>query len=316
MTDKSFSLRNKRVFVAGHRGMVGAALVRALCPEECEIFTIGRQALDLRRQAAVEAWMAEHRPEVVVIAAARVGGIGVNAACPADFLYDNLMIEANVIHAAHECGVERLLFLGSSCIYPKDAPQPIQEGALMTGPLEPTNEAYAIAKIAGIKLCQSYRTQHGRSFISAMPCNLYGPGDAYDENNSHVIPALLMKMRAARDAGAPFVELWGTGTPLREFLHVDDLARAMVLLLRRYDGAEPVNIGSGEELSIAALAGLVARVTGYEGEIRFDATRPDGTKRKVMECAKIRALGWSPSIPLEAGLRDVCAVRDDRWDAA
>lgn len=294
------SLRNKRVFVAGHNGLVGAAMVRRLGAEDCHVLTAPRAQLDLRVQADVADWFARERPDIVVLAAARVGGIGANAAYPADFIHDNLMIEANVMHAAHAAGVEKLLFLGSSCIYPRDCPQPIREEYLMTGVLEPTNEAYALAKIAGIGLCRSYRRQYGHDFIAAMPCNLYGPGDRYDEAGSHVIPALILKMHQA--AGP--VTLWGTGSPLREFMYVEDLADALVFLLRHYSAEAPINVGSGQEVSIAHLAGLVAAVTGYEGAIRFDETRPDGTPRKLLDCARLKALGWARDMmPLRDGLR-------------
>ena len=265
--------------------------------------------MDLRRQAAVEEWFTREKPDMVVLAAARVGGIGANVASPADFIYDNMMIEANVISAAHRAGVEKLLFIGSSCIYPREAAQPIVEGALLSGPLEPTNEAYAVAKIAGIKLCQSYRRQHGCDFIAAMPSNLYGPGDRYDAQGSHVIPALMLKMHEARGP----VTLWGTGTPLREFMYVDDLADALVFLLKDYSGEEIVNVGSGQEVSIRQLAGLVAETTRYEGEIVFDSSHPDGTPRKVMDCARLRALGWTPELTsLRDGLRLAYADFRDR----
>jgi GDP-L-fucose synthase len=291
------SLRNKRIFVAGHGGLVGGAVARRLRREGCTILTVPRVHLDLRRQAAVEEWFAREKPNMVVLAAARVGGIGANAKSPADFIYDNMMIEANVIDAAYRAGVEKLLFLGSSCIYPRMAAQPMTEEALLSGALEPTNEAYAVAKIAGIKLCQSYRRQHGCDFIAAMPCNLYGPGDRYDAEGSHVIPAMMMKMHNAREK----VTLWGTGAPLREFMYVDDLADALVFLLQNYSGEEIVNVGSGQEVSIRQLAALVADVTGYEGTIVFDASRPDGTPRKVMDGRRLRALGWNPEF---TGLRD------------
>lgn len=296
---KSFSLRNKKVWVAGHRGMVGGALVRRLERENCEILT---NSLDLRRQDAVERWMAEHQPDAVVLAAARVGGIGANAAYPADFLYDNLMIEANIIHAAFQAGVEKLLFLGSSCIYPREAPQPISENTLLSGPLEPTNEWYAIAKIAGIKLCQAYRRQHGCRFIAAMPCNLYGPGDTYDEEKSHVIPALLLKMHRAGLMHQDHVKIWGTGKPLREFLYVDDLAEALVVLLEQYDQEQPVNVGSGQEISIAALAAMIADTVGYKGKLVSDPARPDGTPRKILDSSVMAGLGWQPLTSLEDGL--------------
>jgi GDP-L-fucose synthase len=297
-----FALQGRRVFVAGHRGMVGSACVRRLEREGCAILTVGRDRLDLTRQAAVEAWMAEARPEVVVVAAAKVGGILANATYPAEFLYDNLMIEANLIHAAHRVGVAKLLFLGSSCIYPREAPQPIPEEGLLSGPLEPTNEWYAIAKIAGIKLCQAYRRQYGRDFIAAMPCNLYGPNDCFHPERSHVIPALLRRFHEAARRGDPEVVCWGTGRPRREFLHVDDLAEACVLLLRRYSDAPHVNVGTGADISIAELAALVARVTGFRGRITWDTSKPDGTPLKRMDVARITAMGWAPRIPFEEGL--------------
>lgn len=297
-----FALRGRRVFVAGHRGMVGSACARRLEREGCTILTVGRDRLDLTRQAAVEAWMEEARPEVVVVAAAKVGGILANDTYPAEFLYENLMIEANLIHAAHRVGVAKLLFLGSSCIYPREAPQPIREEALLTGPLEPTNEWYAIAKIAGIKLCQAYRRQHGCDFISAMPCNLYGPNDYFHPERSHVIPALLRRFHEAARRGDPEVVCWGTGRPRREFLHVDDLAEACVFLLRRYSDAPHVNVGTGTDISIAELAALVARVTGFRGRIVWDTSKPDGTPLKRMDVARITAMGWAPRIPFEEGL--------------
>jgi GDP-L-fucose synthase len=297
-----FALRGRRVFVAGHRGMVGSACVRRLEREGCTILTVGRERLDLTRQAAVEAWMEEARPEVVVVAAARVGGILANDTYPAEFLYENLMIEANLIHAAHRVGVAKLLFLGSSCIYPREAPQPIPEEALLAGPLEPTNEWYAVAKIAGIKLCQAYRRQHGRDFIAAMPCNLYGPNDYFHPERSHVIPALLRRFHEAARRGDPEVVCWGTGRPRREFLHVDDLAEACVFLLRRYSDAPHVNVGTGTDISIAELAALVARVTGFRGRIAWDTSKPDGTPLKRMDVARITAMGWAPRIPFEEGL--------------
>ena len=290
-------LRNKRIFVAGHGGLVGGAVVRRLRREECAILTVPRAQLDLRRQTDVEAWFAREKPDMVVLAAARAGGIGANAARPAEFIYDNMMIEANVIDAAHRAGVEKLLFLGSSCIYPRAAAQPMGEEALLSGPLEPTNEPYAVAKIAGIKLCQSYRRQYGCDFIAAMPCNLYGPGDRYDAEGSHVIPAMMMKMHAAQGP----VKLWGTGAPLREFMYVDDLADALVFLLKNYSGADIVNVGSGQEVSIRQLAGMIAEVVRYEGEMVFDDSRPDGTPRKVMDGARLRAMGWAREL---TGLRD------------
>jgi GDP-L-fucose synthase len=297
-----FDLAGKRIFVAGHRGMVGAAVVRRLQRENCTIEVADRAALDLKNQAGVRAYVGALRPDAVILAAAKVGGIAANDKYPADFLYDNLVIETNVIEASFRAGVRKLLFLGSSCIYPKFAPQPIPESALLTGPLEPTNEWYAIAKIAGLKLCEAYRKQHGADFISAMPTNLYGPGDNYDLAASHVIPALIRKTHEAKLAGRKGIEIWGTGTPRREFLHVDDCADALVFLLTRYSGAEHVNVGSGEDLTIADLAHLVMKAAGLEGELSFDLSKPDGTPRKLMSGEKIAALGWRPSITLEAGL--------------
>lgn len=297
-----YDLAAKRVFVAGHGGMVGAALLRRLAPEPVELLTETRAKLDLTRQAKVEAWLAAHRPQVVVIAAARVGGILANRDRPVEFLEENLLIELNLIRASFRAGVERLLFLGSSCIYPRDCPQPIREDHLLTGPLEPTNEAYALAKIAGVRLCQAYRRQHGADFISAMPTNLYGPGDNFDFEGSHVVPALIRKMHEAKLAGSPLVEVWGTGTPRREFLHVDDLADACLFLLRHNGDEEHVNVGCGEDVTIRELAGLVREVVGYRGEFRFDPTRPDGTPRKLLDTSKLDALGWRPRVRLQDGL--------------
>jgi GDP-L-fucose synthase len=302
MTD--YALGGKRIWVAGHRGMVGAAVVRRLWDEGCEVLTAGREVLDLTDQRAVRDWMRAERPDAVVLAAAKVGGILANDTYPADFLYENLIIEANVIHAAHEVGVEKLLFLGSTCIYPRLARQPINEDSLLTGPLEPTNEWYAIAKIAGIKLCQAYRKQHGSDFISAQPTNLYGPGDNFDLKTSHVLPSLLRQFHEAKMAGAPTVTLWGTGAPMREFLHVDDLADALVFLLKRYSGATPINVGSGAEVSIRQLAETIAKVVGYDARLEFDATKPDGTPRKLTDCGRLKALGWDGARPLEEGLAD------------
>ncbi|MDX6750360.1 GDP-L-fucose synthase [Geminicoccaceae bacterium 1502E] len=297
-----FPLAGRSVFVAGHRGMVGQALLRRLAREPVEVLTASRDELDLARQAAVEAWMAEHRPEVVVIAAAKVGGILANSTYPVDFLEQNLLIQANLIRASFEIGVKKLLFLGSSCIYPRECPQPIREEYLLTGPLEPTNEPYAIAKIAGIRLCQAYRRQHGADFISAMPTNLYGPGDNYDLATSHVVAALLRKMHEARARGQEEVVVWGTGTHRREFLHVDDLADACLFLLERYSGELPVNVGTGEDITIRELAELIAEVTGFEGRLVFDATKPDGTPRKVVDVGRLRAMGWWPRYGLVQGL--------------
>jgi GDP-L-fucose synthase len=263
--------------------------------------------LDLTNQAAVRQFFAEERPEYVYVAAATVGGILANDSFPADFLYDNLAIEANLIHAAHEFGAQKLLFLGSTCIYPKLAPQPLKEDYLLTGPLEPTNEWYAVAKIAGIKLCEAYRRQHGRNFISGMPTNLYGPNDNFDLESSHVMPALIRKFHEAKVRGERTVTLWGSGRPLREFLHVDDCAEACLFLMDHYDGAQHVNIGVGEDLSILELARLIARVVGFDGELAFDSSKPDGTPRKLVDTAKINALGWRPRIGLEEGVRTTYA---------
>ncbi|MGF1463728.1 MAG: GDP-L-fucose synthase family protein [Maricaulaceae bacterium] len=304
---QAYDLTGKRVYVAGHRGMVGSALVRRLARERCEVLTVTRAELDLIRQAETEAWMRDAKPHAVFIPAAKVGGILANDTYPVDFLYDNLMIEANLIKAAFEVGVEKLVFLGSSCIYPKFADQPITEESLLTGPLEPTNEWYAIAKIAGVKLCQAYRRQHGADFISAMPTNLYGPGDNFDLKTSHVIPALLRKAHEAKTAGASGLEIWGTGTPRREFLHVDDCADALVHLIKAYSAPEPINVGSGEDLTIEALARTIMAVVGLEGDLRKDTTKPDGTPRKLMSADKIRALGWTPSVPLREGLETAYA---------
>lgn len=303
----AYDLKGKRIFVAGHRGMVGSAVVRRLATEDCEVITAAREDLDLVDQAAVNAWMQEQRPDAIVMAAAKVGGIKANNDFPVDFLYKNLMIETNIAQAAHEADVERFLFLGSSCIYPKFAPQPIPEDSLLTGALEPTNEWYATAKIAGIKLMQAYRQQYGRDWISAMPTNLYGPGDNYDLNSSHVLPALLRKFHEAKAAGAASVELWGSGTPLREFMHCDDLADALVFLLKEYSGHSHVNVGSGTEVSIRALAETIARVVGYEAELVFDASKPDGTPRKLMDSTTLHRLGWNQARPLEDGIRQTYA---------
>ena len=300
----TFSLAGKSIFVAGDGGMVGSAIVRRLAGEQCEVLTAPR-TLDLREQAQSRDWFAANRPEVVVVAAAKVGGILANDSYPGEFLYDNLMIEANVIEAARQHGTAKLLFLGSSCIYPRLAPQPIAEEALLTGPLEPTNEWYALAKIAGIKLCQAYRRQYGCDFISAMPTNLYGSGDNFDLESSHVLPALIRKAHEAKLSGASEMVVWGSGVPLREFLHVDDLADACVFLLRRYSDESHINVGSGSEISILDLAAMVARIVGYEGAILCDPSKPDGTPRKLMDSGRVEALGWRPSIALEDGIADV-----------
>ncbi len=302
-----FPLVQKRIFVAGHRGMVGSALVRRLASENCQVLTATRQELDLTRQGAVERWMAAKRPDAVFVAAAKVGGILANDTYPANFLYENLAIETNLIHAAYQVGVSKLVFLGSACIYPKFAPQPIIEDALLTGPLEPTNEWYAIAKIAGIKLCQAYRRQHGCDFVSAMPANLYGPGDNFDLQNSHVLPAFIRKFHEAKMSGARQVVMWGTGSPRREFLHADDCAHALVHILKHYSAEEHINIGSGMDLPISELAQLVARVVGYKGEIVNDTSKPDGTPRKLMSGEKLKSLGWTTRIALEDGIHSTYA---------
>lgn len=306
-----------RIYVAGHRGMVGKALCRALQSQGLpEPITFTSAELDLRNQAAVRAMMERERPTHVFVAAAKVGGIHANNIYRADFLYDNLMIEANLIHAAHEVGVEKLLFLGSSCIYPKLADQPLIEDALLTGALEPTNEPYAIAKIAGIKLCEAYRDQHGANFISAMPTNLYGPGDNYDLQNSHVVPALLRKFHEAKVNGDPTVTCWGTGSPRREFLHVDDLAEACLFLMREYNDKPFVNVGTGTDLPIKELAETIKDIIGFEGELVWDTDKPDGTPRKLMNCDRIHALGWTHRISLADGLRSVYEEYRNNPDAA
>jgi GDP-L-fucose synthase len=301
-TAPAYPLEGKRVWVAGHGGMVGRAIVRRLARENCEILTADRRQVDLRRQQETEAWLDAHRPQAVFVAAARVGGIVANDSRPAEFLYDNLAIEANVIEAARRSGVEKLLFLGSSCIYPREAAQPMAEDVLLTGPLEPTNEAYAIAKIAGIKLCQAYRRQYGCDFISAQPTNLYGPFDNFDLTTSHVIPALMAKAHRARTDGASSMTVWGSGAPLREFLYVDDLADALCFLMQCYSGPVAVNVGTGEELSIATLARSVADAVGFAGALAFDASKPDGTPRKLLDCSFLHALGWRHMTPLHEGL--------------
>jgi len=304
MSEAVYPLGDKRIWVAGHKGMVGSAIVRRLACENCNVIAVDRREVDLIRQADVEAWLAKVRPDAIVMAAAKVGGILANDTRPAEFLYQNMMIEANVIEAAHRADVNRLLFLGSSCIYPKFAAQPITEDALLTGPLEPTNQWYAVAKIAGIKLCQAYRKQYGRDYISAMPTNLYGPGDNFDPQTSHVLPALIRKAHEAREQGLAALTIWGSGSPRREFLHVDDCADALVHLLKVYSGVEHVNVGSGEDLTIRELAEIVARVVGFAGHVAMDPTKPDGTPRKLMSGARLAALGWRPRIELEDGIRE------------
>ena len=302
-SDTPLSLHNKKIWVAGHTGLVGSALVRHLKrAEECTVLTPGRADLDCRDQAAVKAWMDANRPDLVIVAAAHVGGIGANINAPAPFLYDNLMIGANIIHAAYQAGVEKLLYLGSSCIYPRVAVNPISENQLLTGPLEPTNAPYALAKITGIKLCEAYRAQYGCNFISAMPCNLYGPGDRFEEERSHVIPALLQKAHQVKREGGSIFEIWGSGRPRREFLYVDDLAEAILLLLKRYNGAMPVNVGAGNDITIEALARKIMSVSGINADLKFDETKPDGVMQKLLDSSRIQQAGWSPRISLDDGL--------------
>ncbi|MBR1294560.1 GDP-L-fucose synthase [Bradyrhizobium ottawaense] len=298
-------MKGKKVFVAGHRGMVGSALVRRLAREDVELVTADRCEVDLCNQAAVFDWFAKTRPQVVFLAAAKVGGIVANNTLRAEFIYENIAIAANVIHAAHMNGIEKLMFLGSSCIYPKLAPQPLREDSILTGPLEPTNEPYAIAKLAGIKMVEAYRRQYNSDFISVMPTNLYGPGDNYHPELSHVVAALIRRFHEAKLAHAECVAVWGTGKPRREFLHVDDMADACVHLIRVYSGSNLINIGSGEDITIAEFARVVAAVVGYQGEIRFDTSRPDGTPRKLLDISRLAELGWRAKTPLEHGLRQV-----------
>jgi GDP-L-fucose synthase len=297
-----FSLAGRTVWVAGHRGMAGSAIVRRLATENCTILTAGHDMLDLARQTEVEKWLAANRPDAIFLAAATVGGIMANATRPAEFIHDNLIIETNVIHGAYKAGVKKLLFLGSSCIYPKLAPQPMKESALLTGPLEPSNEWYAVAKIAGIKLCQAYRRQYGCDFISAMPTNLFGIGDRYDLLQGHVVAALIMKIDAAKREGRTAVELWGTGTPLREFLYADDMADGLVFLMKNYSGEEHVNVGCGVEMTIRELAERIAQTIGWHGRFTFDASKPDGTPRKVMDISKLSAMGWTARTQFAEGL--------------
>ncbi|MFN3890922.1 MAG: GDP-L-fucose synthase family protein [Beijerinckiaceae bacterium] len=296
------SLSGRRVWVVGHRGMVGSALMRRLAREDCELATVDRATLDLRRADDVDRYVANQRPEIVFLAAAKVGGILANDTFPADFLLDNLLIETSVISACHKYDVQKLVFLGSSCVYPREAPQPIPESALLTGPLEPTNEWYAIAKIAGIKLCQAFRRQHGRDFISVMPTNLYGPNDNFDLVGSHVLPALIAKMHKAKSNNEAELVIWGTGEPLREFMHVDDCADALVFLAQNYSDHEPINVGGGEEISIRELAEMIARVVGFEGSLRYDPAFPNGAPRKLTDTSRIRRLGWRSRISLQEGV--------------
>ncbi len=303
MAGADYALAGKRVYVAGHRGMVGGAIVRRLASEGCLLQTSTRAEADLRNQAQVERWFETHRPQAVFLAAAKVGGIQANNIYRAEFIYDNLAIAMNVIHAAHRFGVEKLMFLGSTCIYPKLARQPMDEAQMLQGPLEPTNEPYAIAKIAGIKLAESYRRQYGCDFISVMPTNLYGPGDNYHPENSHVVPALIRRFHEAKEAGAQSVTVWGTGTPRREFLYADDLADACVHLMKTYSDEGLVNIGVGADVSIRELAEAVAATVGYEGRLAFDPSKPDGTPRKLVDVTRLNSLGWTATTPLAEGLR-------------
>jgi GDP-L-fucose synthase len=303
MARTPFELKGKTVFVAGHRGMVGSALVRRLASENIELLTVRRSEVDLRDQAAVFGWFARVRPQIVFLAAAKVGGIVANNTLRAEFIYDNLIIATNVIHAAHTNGVEKLMFLGSSCIYPKLAPQPLREGSMLTGPLEPTNEPYAIAKIAGIKMVEAYRSQYGSDFVNVMPTNLYGPGDNYHPEYSHVVAALIRRFHEAKVAGVSNVVVWGTGTPRREFLYVDDLADACIHLMKNYSSDELVNIGTGEDITIAEFARVVAATVGYTGTIGFDSSRPDGTPRKLLDVSRLAKLGWRARTSLEEGIR-------------
>src|SRR3546814_82110 len=298
-----YDLRRKRVWVPGHRGMVGGAILRRLREEDCTVLTASRDELDLTRQNAVEEWVGKSRPQAIFLAAAKVGGIHANTSAPASFLYDNLAIELNIIQAACRFGVEKLLFLGSSCIYPREAAQPMREEALLTGPLEPTNQWYAIAKIGGVMLCQAYRKQYGCDFIAAMPTNLYGPGDNFHPEHSHVPAALLRRFHEAKETAAHSVTVWGTGRPLREFLHVDDLADACVFLMKNYSASEHINIGTGKETSIAQFAETIRSVVGFEGAIEYDATRPDGAPRKLLDIGALAALGWTAQISLPEGLQ-------------
>jgi len=298
----NFNIENKTIFVAGHKGMVGSAILRRLDSEPCDILTVDRAQLDLLDQSKVRHFLLENKPDCVIVAAAYVGGILANSSYPVDFLYRNIQIQNNLIEGSHRAGIDRLLFLGSSCIYPKFASQPISETALLTGPLEPTNQWYAIAKIAGIKLCDAYRQQHNRHYISAMPTNLYGPFDNFNLKSSHVLPALIRKAQMAKSEQLDGYTIWGTGTPLREFMHVDDLADALIFLLTKFDDSGPINVGTSSEISILDLAKLVNEVTGFKGNIRCDQTKPDGTPRKLMDSSKLLSIGWASSIGLEDGI--------------
>jgi GDP-L-fucose synthase len=302
-----FSLRGKRVYVAGHNGMAGGAIVRRLASEGCEILTTNRKDVDLSRQAETEKWMADAKPDAVFVAAAKVGGILANSKRPAEFLYENLAIETNLIHAAYRAGVKKLLFLGSSCIFPRGAPQPMTEAMLLTGPLEPTNEAYAIAKIAGMKMCEAYRKQFGCDFISAMPTNLYGYGDRYDLTEGHVAAAMIMKVHTAKTTGAPTLEIWGSGTPRREFLFSEDLADGCVFMMKNYSDAPFLNLGTGVDITIRELAETVAEVAGWTGSFVYDSSKPDGMPRKVMDVSKLSRLGWTARTNLREGMRKAYA---------
>jgi len=308
MASIPFELKGKSVYVAGHRGMVGSALVRRLAREDVSLVTVDRRELDLCNQAAVFEWFAKARPQVVFLAAAKVGGIVANDTLRAEFIYDNIAIAANVLHAAHRSGVEKLMFLGSSCIYPRLAPQPLREDSMLTGPLEPTNEPYAIAKIAGIKMAQAYRHQYGSDFISVMPTNLYGPGDNYHPEYSHVVASLIARFHEAKVAGTNRVMVWGTGTPRREFLYVEDMADACVHIIKTYSGAELINVGTGADITIAEFARLVADVVGYIGEVDFDTSRPDGTPRKLLDVSRLTKLGWCAATSLHDGLKSAYAA--------
>jgi GDP-L-fucose synthase len=304
MANASYSLKGKRVWVAGHRGMAGGAILRRLASEDCECLTATSAELDLRRQAEVEAWVAARKPQAVFVAAGRVGGIVANDTQPVDFLYDNLLIEANTIATAHRAGVEKLLFLSSSCSYPRLAPQPMSEDALLTGPLEPTNQWYAVAKIAGMKLTEAYRRQHGADFISVMPTNLYGPGDNYHPEHSHVLPGMILRFHEAKERGDGEVKIWGTGTPRREFLFADDLADACLFAMRHYDDTQtPLNLGGGTDLSIRETAEAIRDVVGYEGELTFDTTKPDGMPLKSLDSTPLLGLGWKPTISFTDALQ-------------
>ena len=299
-----FSLKNKRVWVAGHRGMVGSALVRRLAQEQCTVLIVDRNDLDLRRQQEVEAWLADNRPDAVFLAAALVGGILANSSRPAEFLFDNLAIASNVIHGAATAGVSKLMFLGASCLYPRRAPQPMSEDSLLQGAPEPTNEWYTVAKIAGVKLCEALRRQNGCDFISVVPANLYGPGDRFDAAAGHVVPGLIQRAHAAKVAKAPELTIWGTGKALREFMHVDDCADALVLLMQNYSDARLINVGTGQEVSIGELARRVCGVVGYAGRLTFDTSKPDGMPRKLLDSTRILAMGWRPCINLDKGLAE------------